>query len=69
MAGAVITIKIFGDLLGYNPHLHVLIYEGFFHFRGMLTVSPAIDTHALEQLFRHKLLKMLLSLMDLLLWR
>jgi hypothetical protein len=27
----------------------------------MLTVAPAIDTHALEQLFRHKVLKLLLS--------
>jgi hypothetical protein len=27
----------------------------------MLTVAPAIDSHALEQLFRHKILKLLLS--------
>ena len=59
--GAVIAIQTFGDLLGYNPHLHVLISDGCFHKSGMLTVALAIDTHAVEQLFRHKLLKLLLS--------
>lgn len=59
--GAVIAIQTFGDLLGYNLHLNVLISDGCFHKSGMLTVAPAIDTHALEQLFRHKILKLLLS--------
>jgi hypothetical protein len=59
--GAVIAIQTFGDLLGYNSHLHVLISDGCFHESGLLTVAPAINTHALEQLFRHKLLKLLLS--------
>jgi hypothetical protein len=48
-------------LLGYNPHLHVLISDGCFHESGLLTVAPAIDTQALEHLFRHKVLKLLLS--------
>ena len=61
MSGAIIAIQTFGDLLWYNPHLHVLISDGCFHESGMLTVVPAIDTHALEQLFRHKILKLLLS--------
>jgi hypothetical protein len=51
--GALIAIQTFGDLLGYNPHLHVLITTGCFHPSGMLTVAPSIDIHALEQLFRH----------------
>jgi hypothetical protein len=59
--GAVIAIQTFGDLLGYNPHLHVLISDGCFRESGTLTVAPAIDTQALEQLFRHKILKLLLS--------
>jgi hypothetical protein len=58
--GAVIAIQTFGDLLGYNPHLHVLICDGCFHEIGMLTLVPAIHTHALKQLFRHKILKLLL---------
>jgi hypothetical protein len=61
LPGAVIAIQTFGDLLGYNPHLHVLISGGCFHESGLLTVAPRIDTHALEQLFRHKILKLLLS--------
>jgi putative transposase len=44
-----------------NPHLHILVSDGCFHENGMFTVSPAIDTKALEQLFRNKVLKMLLS--------
>lgn len=59
--GAVNAIQTFGDLLGYNHHLHVLISDGCFHESRMLTVVPAIETHALEQLFRHKILKLLLS--------
>ena len=30
-------------------------------FIDLLTVAPAIDTRAVEQLFRHKILKLLLS--------
>jgi hypothetical protein len=59
--GAVIAIQTFGDLLGYNSHLHVLISDGCFHENGLLTVAPVIDTQVLEQLFRHKVLKLLLS--------
>jgi len=59
--GAVIAIQFFGDFLGFHPHLHVLISDGCFHENGMFTVSPAIDTKALELLFRHKVLRMLLG--------
>jgi len=45
--GAVIAIQSVGDLLGYHPHWHVLICDGCFYESGMLTVAPAIDTHAL----------------------
>jgi len=38
MPGAVIAIQTFGDLLGYNPHLHVLTSDGCFHESGLLTV-------------------------------
>jgi hypothetical protein len=39
----------------------VLISDGCFHKSGMLSVASAIDMQALEQLFRHKVLKLLLS--------
>ena len=48
-------------LVVYNPHLHVLISDGCFHPSGILRVSPAIDTPCIEELFRHKVLKLLLS--------
>jgi hypothetical protein len=46
--------------LGFHPHLHNLVSDGCFHKNGMFSVSPAIDAKALEQIFRHKVLKMLL---------
>jgi len=61
VSGAVVAIQTFGDFLGYHPHLHILFSDGCFHENGMFTVSPTIDTKALEQLFRHKVLKMLLA--------
>jgi len=59
--GAVIAIQSFGDFLGFNPHLHILISDGCFHENGMFSVAPAIDTEALEQIFRHIVLSMLLA--------
>jgi len=38
--GAVIAIQSFGDFLGFNPHLHVLIPDGFFYGDGMF--MPAL---------------------------
>jgi len=67
--GAVVAIQSFGDFLGFHPHLHILVSDGCFHANGIFSVSPAIDTKALEQIFpakdgifdRHKVLKMLLA--------
>jgi hypothetical protein len=41
--------------------LHILVSDGCFHKNGIFSVSPAIDANALEQIFRHKVLKMLLA--------
>ena len=57
--GAVIAIQTFGDLLGFHPHLHILVSDGCFHENGMFTVCPAGDAKTLEQVFRHKVLRML----------
>jgi predicted acyltransferase len=56
--GAVIAIQAFGDFLGFNPHLHILISDGCFHENGLFTVVPTIDVKVLKQIFRHKVLKM-----------
>ena len=41
--------------------MHILVSDGCFHKNGIFSVSPAIDANALEQIFRHKVLKMLLA--------
>ena len=59
--GAVIAIQTFGDFLGYNPHLHVLCTDGCFYGDGMFRVAPCFETKPLEEIFRYKIFKMLLS--------
>ena len=41
--------------------MHILVSDGCFHKNGIFSVSPAIDANALEQIFRHKVLKILLA--------
>ena len=38
--GAVIATQSFGDLLGFNPHLHTLCSDGCFYGEGMFRVAP-----------------------------
>jgi len=59
--GAVVAIQTFGDFLGFHPHLHILCSDGCFYGDGMFKVSPTFDTKPLEEIFRHKIFKMLLS--------
>ena len=59
--GAVIAIQSFGDFLGFNPHLHILCSDGCFYGEGMFRVAPRFTTKPLEEVFRHKVFKMLLS--------
>jgi hypothetical protein len=59
--GAVVAIQTFGDFLGFHPHLHILVSDGCFHKNGLFSVSPSVDTKSLEQIFRHKVLQMLLA--------
>ncbi len=62
MPGAVVAIQTFGDFpLGFHPHLHILVSDGCFHDNDMFSVSSTVDTKTLEQIFRHKVLKMLLK--------
>ena len=58
--GAVIAIHSFGDFLGFHPHLHVLCSDGCFYGHGMFRVAH-IETKPPEEIFRHKVFKMLLS--------
>ncbi len=59
--GAAVAIQSFGDFLGFNPHLHILGTDGCFYGDGMFRVAPRFETKHLEEIFRHKVFKMLLS--------
>ncbi len=60
--GAVVAIQTFRDFpQEFHPHQHILVSDGSFHANGMFSVSTAIDTKTLEQIIRHKVLKMLLA--------
>lgn len=58
---AIIAIQSFGDFLGFNPHLHVLVSDGCFYGQGMFRVAPLFELKHLEEIFRHKVFKMLFS--------
>jgi len=60
--GAVIVMQTFGDLIGYNPHCHILVTDGFFYGnKGMFRVAPPLELKKLEAIFQHKVFKMLLN--------
>jgi hypothetical protein len=60
--GAVIAVQTFGDFLGFNPHLHILVTDGcFYGNKGMFRVSPPFELKKLEAIFRHNVFKMLLA--------
>ena len=59
--GAVVAIHSFGDFLGWHPHLHILCTDGSFYGDGMFRVAPTFVLKHLEEIFRHKVFKMLLS--------
>nr|MBC8461531.1 IS91 family transposase [Deltaproteobacteria bacterium] len=60
MPGAAVAIQSFGDFLGFNPRLHILGTDGCFYGEdGMFRVAPRFETKHLEEIFRHKVFKML----------
>jgi hypothetical protein len=60
-SGCVCSIQTFGDFLAFNPHCHIIISDGVFEANGGFSVNLFYDTHTLEQLFQHKVLKLLLD--------
>jgi hypothetical protein len=59
--GAVIAIQTFGDVLGFNPHCHILVTDGCFYGKGMFRVAPPLELKKLEAIFRHKVFCMLIA--------
>ena len=59
--GMVMTIHTFGEYMGYNCHLHALVADGLFSPGGMFYVAPRVSTKPLEQMFRVRVIKMLVD--------
>lgn len=52
----------FENFMGFNPHMHMLASDGCFGCDGIFCASPInIDTVSIEELFRYRVFKMLLS--------
>ena len=59
---AISSIQTFGDMLGFNPHLHILCADGGFKDNGTFyAAGKDLNAESLEPLFRHKLLSMLVK--------
>ena len=54
-------IQTYGEYLNANPHLHALVADGLFTDNGMFYVAPRVSTRPLEQLFRVRVIQMLVE--------
>jgi len=59
--GMVMTIHTFSEYMGYNCHIHALVADGLFTDNGMFYVAPRVSTTPLEQLFRVRVIRMLVE--------
>ena len=59
--GMIMTIHTFGEYMGFNCHLHALVADGLFSPSGMFYVAPKVSTKPLEQMFRVRVIKMLVE--------
>jgi len=46
--GLILFVQTFGDLVTFNPHIHVLAADGVFGADGTFTLLPAIPAKLLE---------------------
>jgi len=58
-AGMILFVQTFGDLVNFNPHIHVLAADGVFDADGGFTVLPPIPRKVLEPWFRAEVLALL----------
>ncbi len=59
--GLILFVQTFGDLVTFNPHIHVLAADGVFRADGVFVALPAIPVKLLEQGFRSEVLKLLVA--------
>jgi len=57
----ILFVQTFGDLVTFNPHIHVLAADGLFRADGVFVALPAIPVKLLEQGFRSEVLKFLVA--------
>ena len=58
--GMILFVQTFGDLVTFNPHVHVLAADGVFGDDGTFFVLPPVPHRMLERHFRTEVLAMLL---------
>ena len=55
-------MQTFGDLIGHNPHCHILVTDGcFYGNKGMFRVASPLELKKLEAIFQHKVFRMFLA--------
>ncbi len=59
--GVIMAIHTFGDYADFHPHLHALVADGLFTKSGMFYVLPEGGMKALEELFRNRVIAMLVK--------
>ena len=57
----ILFVQTFGDLVIFNPHIHVLAADGVFRADSVFVVLPAIPVKLLERGFRPEVLKPLVA--------
>jgi hypothetical protein len=48
LTGLILFVQTFGDLVTFNPHIHVLAADGLFRTDGVFVALPAIPLKLLE---------------------
>jgi hypothetical protein len=59
--GVVACVHTFGNFVNFHPHIHALVTDGGFTPGGTFHVLPKVSLAGMEQLFRHRVLRMLLD--------
>ncbi len=57
--GLILFVQTFGDLVNYNPHIHVLAADGVFDAEGGFSVLPPLPRKLIEPWFRAEVLALL----------
>ena len=52
-----IGLQTYGDFLNFNPHLHAIAADGFFHDDGSFRSAPGFLLEDLEGIFQYEVLK------------